>query len=275
MRVAGLFLYPVKSLRGYSVPAAEIDFLGFAGDRRFLVIDAAGDMLTQRGVTRMALVNTALANGTLRLSADGAGDVSVSTASNSAAPLHTVAVWKHAGLHAEDCGDAPAAWLSDFLQIKCRLVRIGEKFHRPVTKKAGRPGDTFSFADGSPILVASEASLDALNDRIQEGGGDPVPMDRFRPNLVLSGCDAFAEDTAPHLRIGNVTLRAAGKSDRCIMTTTDQRTGVRGKEPLKTLATFRRDPALDPTAVWFGANFINESKHGALRVGDEVIVSPP
>lgn len=271
MRVAGLFLYPVKSLRGYSVPTAEIDALGFAGDRRFLVIDAAGEMLTQRGTPRMALVSTALAPGSLTLSAENAGHVSVPTVSDAAAPLHTVAVWKHGGLQAEDCGDEPAAWLGDFLQVKCRLVRIGEKFHRPVLKKAGRPGDAFSFADGSPILVASEASLGALNDRIHESGGEPVPMDRFRPNLVLSGCDAFAEDTFPRLQIGVVTLRAAGKSDRCIMTTTDQRTGARGKEPLKTLATFRRDPALDPTAVWFGANFINESKQGTLRVGDPVV----
>ncbi len=94
-------------------------------------------------------------------------------------------------------------------------------------------------------------------------------MNRFRPNLVVTGCPAFAEDGWPHLRIGGVVLRNAGKSDRCIITTTDQFTGERGKEPLKTLASFRRDPA-DPTSVCFGANFINESKRGALRVGDEV-----
>ncbi|RXK53298.1 MOSC domain-containing protein [Oleiharenicola lentus] len=270
MHVAGLFIYPVKSLRGCAVSSVELDALGFAGDRRFLVIGADGQMLTQRGVTRMALVGTALAGGTLTLTADGAGRVSVPTVSDPTAPLHTVAVWKHAGLQAEDCGDAAAAWLGDVLGLTCRLVRIGEKFLRPVTKKAGRPGDVFSFADGSPVLVTSEASLADLNDRIQENQGEPVPMDRFRPNLVLADCAAFAEDTFPHLRIGDVTLRAAGKSDRCIMTTTDQRTGLRGKEPLRTLATFRRDPALDPTAVWFGANFINESKSGKIHVGDRV-----
>jgi uncharacterized protein YcbX len=272
MRVAGLFLYPVKSLRGYAVPAVEIDALGFAGDRRFLVIGAAGEMLTQRAVTRMALVSTALANGTLTLSAEGAGKITVSTASDPVAPLHTVAVWKSSGMQAEDCGDAIATWLSETLQRTCRLVRIGEKFHRPVLKRAGRPGDAVSFADGSPVLVTSEASLAMLNDRIVANEGEPVPMDRFRPNLVLSGCDAFAEDTFPALRIGEVLFRAAGKSDRCIMTTTDQRTGARGKEPLRTLATFRRDPALDPTAVWFGANFINESKRGTVRTGAEAVV---
>lgn len=270
MHVASLFIYPVKSLRGCAMRSIELDELGFAGDRRFLLIGEDGRMLTQRGVTRMALVNSSLDGGNLTLSTDDAGGISVPTTSDPTAPLHTVAVWKHEGLQAEDCGDSVATWLGDFLGVKCRLVRIGEKFHRPVTKKAGRPGDAFSFADGSPVLVTSEASLAQLNDRIQENQSDPVPMDRFRPNLVLGGCDAFAEDSFPFLQIGDVRLRAAGKSDRCIMTTTDQRTGERSPEPLRTLARFRRDPSLDPTAVFFGANFINESKHGAIRVGDSV-----
>jgi uncharacterized protein YcbX len=272
MHVSGLFLYPVKSLRGFAVPTAEIDELGFAGDRRFLVIDEAGKFKTQRELTRMALVSTALSPGTLTLSAEGAGRVSVPTASDPSAPLHPVAVWKSEGMLAEDCGPAAATWLSDFLQLKCRLVRIGEKFRRPLLKRAAQPGDVFSFADGSPILVTSEASLADLNDHIQANAGEPVPMDRFRPNLVITGCPAFAEDTWPRIRLGDVTLRAAGKSDRCIMTTTDQLTGVRGKEPLKTMATYRRDPALDKTAVYFGANFINESKRGMVRVGESVQV---
>lgn len=272
MHVSGLFLYPVKSLRGFAVPAVEIDDLGFAGDRRFLVIDEAGKFVTQRQITRMALVSTALSDGILTLSAEGAGHVSIPTASDPAAQLHTVAVWKSEGMQAEDCGPAVAAWLGDFLRLKCRLVRIGNKFRRPVLKKAAQPRDAFSFADGSPILVTSEASLADLNDHILENAGEPVPMDRFRPNLVITGCPAFAEDAWPRIRLGDVVLRAAGKSDRCIMTTTDQLTGARGKEPLRTMATFRRDPALDPTAVYFGANFINESKRGTVRVGESVQV---
>jgi len=269
MHVSALHIYPVKSLRGFSVPAAEIDELGFAGDRRFLVVDETGRFQTQRQLPRMALVSTALAPDTLTLSAEGAGSISVPTASDPAAPLRTVAIWKSEGLQAEDCGPAVAAWLGDFLRIKCRLVRIGEKFRRPVLKKAAHPGDVFSFADGSPILVVSEASLADLNDHIRENAGEPVPMDRFRPNLVIAGCPAFAEDEWPGLRIGGAVLRAAGKSDRCIITTTDQATGERGKEPLKTLARYRRDP-VDPASVYFGANFINESKHGTVRVDAKV-----
>lgn len=270
MRVAGLFIYPVKSLRGVALPAAELDPLGFAGDRRFMVVDGSGRFLTQRTCACMARVTTALRDGQLILAAEGAGSVAVAIAPDPAAPLRSVSIWKHEGLLAEDCGAAAARWLSDFIGQSVHLVRIGPKFHRAVLKQAARPGDLYAFNDGAPILVVSEASLHALNDRIQENGGEPVPMDRFRPNLVLADCPPFAEDAAPSLRIGSLVLRNAGKSDRCIVTTTDQRTGERGKEPLRTLATFRRDPALDATAVYFGVNYIQESKHGVIRRGDTV-----
>ncbi len=275
MRVSGLFLYPVKSLRGFAVPAADLDDLGFVGDRRFMLVDGTGKFLTQRQLPRMAQISTALTASTLTLSADHHGSITVGRAScptvgDEPRPTISVTIWKHEGLQAEDCGDGPAAWLSSFLDFKCRLVRIGEKFRRPVLKSAAQPGDRFAFADGAPVLVASEASLAALNDRILENGGEPVPMDRFRPNLVIAGGPAFAEDDAPGLRIGQVVLRNAGKSIRCAITTTDQFTGGRGKEPLRTLATFRREPD-DPTAVTFATNYINESKRGAIRLGDEIV----
>lgn len=269
MHIAGLFIYPVKSLRGIAVTAADVDALGLVGDRRFLVIGEDGKFLTQRQLPRMAQITTALSAGQITLSADGLGSLAIATRSDPAAPLRTVAVWKSEGLQAEDCGEAAATWMGDALQLKCRLVRIGEKFQRPVLKKAAHPGDAFSFADGAPVLVTSEASLATLNDRILENAGEPVPMDRFRPNVVIAGCASFAEDEWRSFRAGTVTLRQAGKSDRCIMTTTDQRTGARGKEPLRTLATFRRDP-VEPSSVYFGANYINESKEGRLRVGDAV-----
>ena len=129
-------------------------------------------------------------------------------------------------------------------------MRIGETFSRPVLKPAARPGDLVTFADACPFLIISEASLAQLNDRIQENHGEPVPMNRFRPNIVVDGCDAFAEDTWTRFRIGDCVFRSAGQSTRCIVTTTDQLTGKRGQEPLKTLATFRRD-LVDPTDVNF------------------------
>ena len=270
MRVTGLFLYPVKSLRGQAVTVAEFDALGFAGDRRFLIVDATGKFMTQRTVPRMACIDARLSAGWLTLSANGAGSVSVPTTTHDDAPLRTVSVWKSEGLQAEDCGPATAGWLSSFLQLKCHLVRIGREFSRPILKASAQPGDTVTFADAYPFLAISEASLAHLNDRIQENHGEPVPMNRFRPNLVVADCAAFAEDAWSRVQIGDAVFRNGGLCARCIVTTTDQFTGERtGKEPLKTLATFRRDAA-DPTDVNFGVNLIHESKLGTIRVGDTV-----
>ena len=269
-RITGLFIYPVKSLRGCAVSSAEFDALGFVGDRRFMVVDSTGRFLTQRVLPTMARIATQLSAGTLTLSADGAGSIAVPAASDPSAPLRQVSVWKAEGLQAEDCGDVVALWLTNFLGTPVRLVRAGARFHRAVTKSAARPGDLVHFGDAEPLLIISQASLDDLNDRIQQNGGTPVPMDRFRPNIVVAGCEAFAEDTWPRLRSGAVVLRHGGFCARCIVTTTDQLTGEReGKEPLKTLATFRRD-AQDPTDVNFGVNLIHETKQGTLRVGDEI-----
>lgn len=269
MHLSGLFLYPVKALRGCAVNAANLDALGLVGDRRFLVVDETGRFLTQRSHARMALVDTALDSATLTLSARGAGSVSVPRASDSAAPLRTVSVWKHEGLLGEDCGEEVAAWLSDLLATRCRLVRAGTRFVRHVNKAAAQPGDVVAFADAVPLLVISEASLNDLNDRIVARGEEPLPMDRFRPNLVVAGCAPYAEDAWPRFRVGEAIFRAAGPCARCIVTTTDQLTAERGKEPLRTLATYRRDPA-DPTDVNFGQNLIHETKSGMLRVGDAV-----
>jgi uncharacterized protein YcbX len=271
-RVTGLFVYPVKSLRGYAVPTVGLDALGFVGDRRFLVVDEAGKFFTQREHARMALIDARLAGGRLTLSAGGAGSVSVSAAPDPSASLRSVSIWRHDGLLAEDCGAAVATWLTTFLGARCSLARIGPKFERSVLKPARRPGDLFTFADAAPILVVSEASLAALNDHIVASGADPVPMNRFRPNLVVDGCAAFAEDTWSRVEIGDTILRGAGPSARCVVTTTDQLTGERGKEPLRTLATFRRDPA-DSSQVLFGENLINESKSGAIRLGDEAVIT--
>jgi uncharacterized protein YcbX len=269
-RVTGLFLYPVKSLRGYAVPSAELDELGFVGDRRFLVVDATGKFQTQRALPRMACIDARLTPGSLTLSADGAGSVTVASAPDPSAPLRTVSIWKSEGLEAEDCGPAASAWLSNYLGLECHLVRIGEKFRRPMTKSAAKPGELVHFGDAEPLLVISEASLADLNDRIQENGSDPLPMNRFRPNIVVSGCDPFAEDHWLRFRIGGAILRHGGLCARCIVTTTDQLTGERtGKEPLKTLASYRRD-RVEPSDVNFGTNLIHETKSGTIRVGDEV-----
>ncbi len=271
MHLTGLFLYPVKGLRGCAVDAAEIDALGLFGDRRFLVVDDTGKFLTQRTLPRMALIETALDDSMLELRAPGTGAIRVPRASDPRALLRTVSVWKSEGLLAEDCGDAAAEFLSAFLATRCRLVRAGESFVRPCLKPAARPGDVVTFADSVPFLVISEASLADLNDRLVAQGEEAVPMNRFRPNFVVNGCAAFAEDTWPGFRIGGVSFRAAGQCARCPVPTIDQFTAERGKEPLRTLATYRRAPN-DATNVVFGQNVIHETKSGTVRVGDAVVL---
>ncbi len=272
MHLSGLFVYPVKSLRGCAVPHAEIDALGLVGDRRFLVVDPAdGRFLTQRTHPRMATIATALTATDLTLTSASHGAISVPRASAATAPLRSVSVWKSSDLLAEDCGDEVARWLGQCLGTSARLVRIGPRFLRPILKPSATPGDHVAFADAFPFLAISEASLHDLNDRLIAQHAEPVPMARFRPNLVLAGTPPFAEDTWPQLRIGTIRFRAGGPCARCIMTTTDQESGERlGPEPLRTLATYRRDSS-DPTDVNFGQNLIHETKSGLLRVGDPVI----
>jgi uncharacterized protein YcbX len=271
MHLAALFIHPVKSLRGLEVSSAEVDALGPVGDRRFLVIDAGGNFLTQRAVPRMAQVGAFLDESTLTLRCEGFGDLRVRRSPDPRAPLLTVRVWKSEGLQAEDCGGEPAAWISRALGVSSRLVRIGAAFRRQVLKAAARPGDLVSFADACPFLATSEASLGELNRRIAEEDAGAVPMVRFRPNLVLSGSGPFEEDSWTRLRIGEIEFRSAGPSARCAISCTDQLTGERGVEPLRTLAKFRRNPVA-PTDVIFGVNLLIETKGGVLRVGDPVTV---
>jgi uncharacterized protein YcbX len=280
-----IFLYPVKGLRGFSVNTAEVDALGLVGDRRFLIVNDTGEFLTQRTLPNMARIAAELTATDLILRADGDGAISVPLRASTPAPLRTVWVWRSKDLRAEDCGREASAWLSAFLGLTCHLVRIGDRFRRPVLeRRAPRPGesliegrvltpDLFNFADGFPFLAIGEASLTHLNDRLVATGAEPVPMNRFRPNLVVAGTPAFAEDAWPRVQIGPIVFRSGGPCARCIVTTTDQFTGERDVEPLRTLASYRRD-AEDSTRINFGLNLTHETKSGTVRLGDAVTVLP-
>lgn len=270
MRLAGLFIYPVKGCRGIALSSAAVDPLGLVGDRRFLIVDPAGKFLTQRSHPQMALIATALDSDRLTLTRAGQPSLAIPRASDPTARLLGVEVWKSRDLQAEDCGEPAAAWVSAALGTPARLVRAGAAFCRPVKPGKSRPGELVSFADAYPFLAIGEASLSDLNDRLLERGEDAVPMSCFRPNLVIAGGARFAEDGLSRFRIGDVAFRAAGACARCIVTTTDQETGRRlGPEPLRTLAGYRRDSA-DPADVIFGQNLIHETLSGTLKLGDAV-----
>lgn len=267
MKLTALYIYPVKGCRGVSLPAAEFDAIGLRHDRRFLIVDEVGRHLTQRGLPQMARLDTAVDAAHLTLSSDGRGTVRVPLASTPDTLVRTVTIWKDT-VEADDCGDEAAEWLDEFLGQPARLVRIGARYRRPVRNA---PHDSVAFNDAYPLLVLAQESLEALNDRLEV----PVPMDRFRPNLVVEGVGAaHAEDEWKRFRVGrDVILRTAGNCSRCIVTTTDQLTGDRGAEPLRTLAGYRRR-ASDKGEIDFGQNCIHETKHGRIAVGDAVELLP-
>jgi len=259
LEVSALYYYPIKSLRGLAVDSAFVERRGLQGDRRMMVVDPDGMFLTQREIPKMALVSPAIKDERLTLSA--------APKENLVVPLdergrrYSVQVWDDV-CEAADLGDAAAGWLSEFLGRQVRLVRMTDDFVRKVNPKyAVAPDDRTGFSDGYPILIISEASLADLNSRLET----PLPMNRFRPNLVVRGCAPFAEDTWKRIRVGEVEIAVVKPCGRCEITTTDQDTAVRGKEPLKTLATFRR---IDGKAM-FGQNAIPLNE-GRIKVGDEI-----
>jgi uncharacterized protein YcbX len=208
----------------------------------------------------MCLVTTALDGERLRLEEHGGESLSLPLTLDEGA-RREVTVWSYRGPAIEHA--AGGAWLSRVLGMECGLVFMPEDVERGVNPERGRPGDVVSFADGYPLLLTGEGSLDELNRRLEA----PIEMRRFRPNLVVAGGAPFAEDTWRRLRAGGVAFRNAKPCDRCAIPTVDPSTGVTSREPLRTLARFRaRDGA-----VWFGVNLIPDET-GTIRVGDAVEV---
>lgn len=266
MHVASLHIYPVKGCHRIDVARAEVEPWGFAGDRRWLVVDEYGDAVTQRDLAAMTGVQPVLTDGGLILRTPGRPDLAVAAPVDGA--LTVVRVWSFTG-KATLAGEAAYRWLSDVLGEPVRLVWLDDPTRRAVDPSYGRAEDRVSFADGYPVLLGNLASLRDLNDRIAESGSleGPLPMTRFRPNIVVEGAPAWVEDawTGGRVRIGEVTFRVVKPCERCVVTTTDQETGEKGKEPLRTLATFRNvDHGLR-----FATNLIPDNV-GTIHIGDEV-----
>jgi uncharacterized protein YcbX len=252
-------IYPIKSARGISLPSAQLDDLGLELDRRWMVVDEQGHFLTQRTLPKMALINVALKEDHLSISSRGLSELSIPFQTSSVEMLR-VQVWNDS-LDAIDVGQDVASWFTELLGLRCRLVQMPENPSRFVDGKYASAISPVSFADAFPLLLVSEKSLEDLNARL----ADPVPMNRFRPNLVIDGTFAFEEDAWHALQIGSVSFRIAKPCARCTVPTVDQDTGQAGKEPIRTLSTYRtRD-----SKVYFGQNLIHQGC-GILRVGDLV-----
>ena len=254
-------------MRAVSVGTAVIEARGLQHDRRWLVVDADGTFLTQRSHPQLARVDVSITPSGLTLSNAGFGDIAID--SPSGRERRKVVVW---GVDVDAAAsDAKAsAFVSGLVGEEAHLVFMDEKALRLKTSIWTPAPVPVSFADAFPILVTNTGSLAALNADIETHGGSAVPMARFRPNLVVDCDEAWAEDGWSQLRIGEVVIDLVKPSDRCIVTTTDQRTGERmGKEPLASLARIHRsnDPRI--RGVLFGVNAVPQSL-GTLRVGDEV-----
>lgn len=253
-----IWIYPVKSLAGYRVPSARVDDRGLAGDRRFMIVDGEGRFLTQRSLPRMACVRALVDGELLRLEHASMEPLALPLEVNG--PLREVCVWDDR-CEAIDAGELASRWMSEALGTPARLVRMPASTRRAADPRNARPGDLVSFADGFPFLLASESSLDALAARL----GAPVDVRRFRPNLVVRGVPAFAEDGWHELTVGALRFFLRKPCGRCQIVNVDPDRGTRGTEPLATLATFRTEG----NAVLFGQNLVHDGL-GELCEGDPV-----
>jgi uncharacterized protein len=257
IRLTAIRRYPVKSCRGHDLDTATVEPWGLAGDRRWMLVDDEGVAVTARQQPRMLLVTPLPHGDGLRVTAPGAAPLEV--ARPQAGPLIDVQVWadKVAAMPAD--GRAHD-WFSAVIGVPLRLVHLDDPTRRPTDAGYGLDADRVSFADGYPLLVATEESLSAV--------GSTLSMIRFRPNLVVAGARAWAEDGWRRIRVGGATFRAVKGCSRCVLTTIDPDTAEKGHEPLRTLAALRRWDG----KVWFGVNLVPDTPGAVLHVGDPVEV---
>ncbi|HRI03695.1 MAG TPA: MOSC domain-containing protein [Pyrinomonadaceae bacterium] len=277
MKISEINIYPIKSLKGISVKSALVEERGLQFDRRWMLTDREGMFLTQREFPKMATIAVAVESGQLKVESDGHGVMNVPFEPDMG-ERGRVTVWNSV-CEAEIYNGQVSEWFSDVLGTNCQLVYMPETSRRGVNPRFNLGDEVVSFADGYPLMVIGEGSLADLNSRLEE----PLPMNRFRPNLVVSDIEAFAEDNWQKIRIGEAEFRSTKSCERCVITTVEQSSGeFAGKEPLKTLATYRMAKDIVPdryealgvgaNAVLFGQNLITETPGATINVGDEIVV---
>jgi len=259
--LSGIFIYPVKSLKGFYADNWSVTETGLKYDRKWMVVDADGLFLSQRRVRQMALITTGLTPNHLILTAPGMEDLSISLATVDGYHVNST-IW-HEQCAAGHVSHEADDWLSDFLKMDCRLVRQLDEIIRKVNPTYAKPTDQTAFSDGFPFLIISENSLTSLNEAMQLN----LPMARFRPNLVISGCPSYAEDSWREVSIGPIDFRLPKPCSRCNVPTIDPETAEIGKEPLATLNRLRKWQ----NKVYFGQNALH-NQCGQLTVGDPVRV---
>ncbi len=259
MQLTQLHIYPLKSAQRLSLESAEVESRGLAFDRRWVVVDPQGQFLHQRILPRLSTLKTRADHDGLWV-ADSENELHIPRPQQQ--PRLEVTVWDDK-IQAIDAGHEAAEWFTRLLDRPARLAYMDGDARRPLADIYNSGSDEVSFADAAPILLTSEASLSDLNLRLP----DPIPMDRFRANLVVDGLAAWEEDRWKEVTVGDVAFRVTHGCARCVATTVDQDTGKKSPdgEPLKTLATFRRRE----DGVYFGLNLV-PMHPGQVHVGDAV-----
>jgi len=259
--VSSLHLFPMKSCRPVDVRSFSLDSFGPVGDRRWMVVanNKSRTFLSQRTHPRLALIDVKIIHGgTIELSLPNC--LTIQASIQQASLVQKTATVLGSQVVAQDAGDAVSKWLSRFLEKDVRLVGIDCDYQR-FTRNSDI--DQTSFTDGYPLLILSRPSMDDLNKRLDF----PIGISRFRPNIVVDGCDPCDEDCWSHIKIGDCLLRASGPCTRCVITTLDPQTGQgHGKEPLHALAQYRETEK----GVIFDQNVTNESKSGQIEIGMEM-----
>lgn len=262
IRLSEIWIYPVKSMRGIALYQSALDARGLRYDRHWMVVDQQGHFLTQRQLPRLCLLGTALDRNLLHISASPEHAIAIPFDADEG--RMQVTVWNDQ-CAAIRCGEIYDCWLSDFLGVNCHLVRFPDEVIRQVDPHYAKPMDQTGFSDGFPLLLISRASLDELSGRLKSD----LPMRRFRPNLVVTGTKAFAEDSWDHIRVGEITMRVVKPCSRCVITTIDPETAEKSGEPLKTLAAYRQQGK----QVMFGQNVIHD-QIGLISCGDSISLTP-
>lgn len=277
MFVSKINIYPIKSLRGISLKTSIVEDRGLEHDRRFMIVDANNELLTQREFSKMATISVEDTEDGLNISTEGICKLAIPNGFDGAEKA-IVRVWQ-SYCEALVAADEINKWFCEVLNTTCRLVQMPSNTRRLINNLFNVNDDIVSFADGYPLLVIGESSLRDLNEKLEKS----IPMNRFRPNLVVSGSATFGEDTWKKIRIGKTVFRAVKPCARCVVTTIDQETGISNiKEPLKTLATYRTAEEVYPDSfssfglnnndVIFGRNLVAENFGEYINIGDKVEV---
>ena len=256
--ISELFIYPIKSLGGITVPEATITDRGFKHDRRWMLVDEQNKFLTQREFAAMALLQVSLTYDGLHVHHKIKGSTINIAAEPQTNEMANAVIWDDI-CEVQFVSEIADEWFSDMLSTKCRLVYMPEATKRKVEQPYAQHDEITSLSDGYPTLIIGQSSLDDLNSRLSE----PLPINRFRPNIVFSGGIAFEEDNMKHFTVGDINFYGVKLCGRCPIPTINQDNAVQSKEPLKTLASYRTRN----NKVCFGQNLLHNGE-GYIHVGD-------